>query len=143
MGNGWRKPQSKMVIPDPEEKRELIVSDTALLSELSLAEDWNRPEEDEAWSYLQGVDFDNDQANKAMNREAAAYRRLHPQLKQKYLDEFVAIYEGKLVDHDNNQVELYLRIKTRYPGKFVWIAPVRQEPEEAYTIHSPRFAGDV
>jgi hypothetical protein len=26
---------------------------TALLSEQSLAEDWNRPEEDEAWSHLQ------------------------------------------------------------------------------------------
>ena len=29
------------------------VSTTALLSEQSLAEDWNRPEEDEAWSHLQ------------------------------------------------------------------------------------------
>ena len=28
---------------------------TALLSEPSLAEDWNRPEEDEAWSHLQPV----------------------------------------------------------------------------------------
>ena len=26
---------------------------TSLLSEPSLAEDWNRPEEDEAWSHLQ------------------------------------------------------------------------------------------
>ena len=31
------------------------VSTTALLSEPSLAEDWNRPEEDEAWSHLQPV----------------------------------------------------------------------------------------
>jgi hypothetical protein len=28
-------------------------NETALLSEAALAEDWNRPEEDEAWSYLQ------------------------------------------------------------------------------------------
>jgi hypothetical protein len=27
--------------------------ETALLSEAALAEDWNRPEEDAAWSYLQ------------------------------------------------------------------------------------------
>lgn len=27
--------------------------DTALLSEAALAEDWNRPEEDAAWSHLQ------------------------------------------------------------------------------------------
>ena len=31
------------------------ISETALLSEQSLAEDWNRPEEDEAWSHLQPV----------------------------------------------------------------------------------------
>lgn len=28
------------------------VAETALLSEPALAEDWNRPEEDEAWAYL-------------------------------------------------------------------------------------------
>ena len=32
---------------------EPAVSETALLSEAALAEDWNRPEEDEAWSHLQ------------------------------------------------------------------------------------------
>ena len=31
------------------------VSETALLSEQALGEDWNRPEEDEAWSHLQPV----------------------------------------------------------------------------------------
>jgi hypothetical protein len=29
------------------------VAETALLSEPALGEDWNRPEEDEAWAYLQ------------------------------------------------------------------------------------------
>ena len=29
--------------------------ETALLSEAALAKDWNRPEEEEAWSYLQQV----------------------------------------------------------------------------------------
>jgi ATP-dependent DNA ligase len=47
----------------PEARRALVtileeepaagVSETALLSEHSLAEDWNRPEEEEAWSHLQ------------------------------------------------------------------------------------------
>jgi hypothetical protein len=31
----------------------ILVNETALLSEQALAEDWNRPEEDAAWSYLQ------------------------------------------------------------------------------------------
>jgi hypothetical protein len=31
------------------------IDETALLSEQALAKDWNRPEEDEAWSHLQSV----------------------------------------------------------------------------------------
>jgi hypothetical protein len=31
------------------------VPETALLSEAVLGEDWNRPEEDDAWSHLQEV----------------------------------------------------------------------------------------
>ena len=31
------------------------IQETALLSEAALAEDWNRPEEDRAWSYLQSA----------------------------------------------------------------------------------------
>lgn len=47
----------------PEARRALVTiledapsvqaSETALLSEQALAEDWNRPEEDAAWSHLQ------------------------------------------------------------------------------------------
>ena len=33
----------------------LIAPETALLSEAALAEDWNRPEDDTAWSHLQPV----------------------------------------------------------------------------------------
>ncbi len=36
-----------------EEAPRADVSDTALLSELALAKDWERPEEDQAWSHLQ------------------------------------------------------------------------------------------
>jgi len=31
------------------------IPETALLSEQALADDWNRPEEDQAWSYLQSA----------------------------------------------------------------------------------------
>jgi hypothetical protein len=36
-----------------EEAPRTDVSETALLSEPALAQDWERPEEDEAWSHLQ------------------------------------------------------------------------------------------
>ena len=38
-----------------EEAPQLVASETALLSEAALAEDWNRPEEDTAWSHLQSA----------------------------------------------------------------------------------------
>lgn len=38
-----------------EERPATQASESALLSEAALAEDWNRPEEDRAWSHLQQV----------------------------------------------------------------------------------------
>jgi hypothetical protein len=35
------------------EESPATVSETALLSEAVLAEDWNRPDEDDAWAHLQ------------------------------------------------------------------------------------------
>jgi hypothetical protein len=36
-----------------DEEPAVCSNETAFLSEAALAEDWNRPEEDAAWSYLQ------------------------------------------------------------------------------------------
>ncbi len=38
-----------------EEQPAIAIAETALLSEPALAEDWDRPEEDAAWSYLQSA----------------------------------------------------------------------------------------
>jgi hypothetical protein len=38
-----------------EERPAAGVAESAMLSEAALAEDWNRPEEDEAWLHLQQV----------------------------------------------------------------------------------------
>jgi hypothetical protein len=38
-----------------EEEPAITANESALLSEPALAEDWNRPEEEKAWSHLQRV----------------------------------------------------------------------------------------
>ena len=50
-----RLPQVRRALVTILEEKPTVaaVSETALLSEAALAEDWDRPEEDEAWSYLQ------------------------------------------------------------------------------------------
>jgi hypothetical protein len=39
-----------------EERQVTHAPETALLSEAALSDDWNRPEEDEAWSHLQQLE---------------------------------------------------------------------------------------
>jgi hypothetical protein len=46
-------PSAKRALVTILEDEEASISETALLAEASLAEDWNRPEEDAAWSHLQ------------------------------------------------------------------------------------------
>src|SRR5450432_3809772 len=46
---GHRHPSEAGIL---EERHTAGVSETALLSEVALAEDWDRPEEDEAWRRL-------------------------------------------------------------------------------------------
>ena len=48
-------PAGRRVLVTILESTFINVPETALLSEPALAEDWNRPEEDEAWSHLQQV----------------------------------------------------------------------------------------
>ncbi|MFO7537981.1 MAG: DUF5678 domain-containing protein [Chloroflexota bacterium] len=74
----------------------------------------------------------------AVAQEEAAFYRLHPELWQKYPGQYVAIHNEEVVDHDADQVALYLRVKARYPGQFVWIAPVKETPVEEYVVRSPR-----
>jgi len=48
-----RLPATRRALVMILEEEPLLGTDTALLSEAALAEDWNRPEEDAAWSHLQ------------------------------------------------------------------------------------------
>jgi hypothetical protein len=49
-----RLPESRRaLVTILEEDPRLIAGEPALLSEQALAEDWSRPEEDEAWLHLQ------------------------------------------------------------------------------------------
>ena len=46
-------PASRRALVTILEEEPAAANEAALLSERSLAEDWDRPEEDEAWSHLQ------------------------------------------------------------------------------------------
>ncbi len=75
----------------------------------------------------------------AVEREMQAYIALHPRLKEKYLGQHVAIYDGKLIDVDEDYGALYQRIDAQYPDEFVWLATVEEEAMPTLIFRSPRL----
>lgn len=71
--------------------------------------------------------------------EMQAYIALHPMLKEKYFGQYVALYQGKLIDHDPDHEALYTRIDAQYPDEFVWISPVEEEAIPTLVFRSPRL----
>ena len=74
-----------------------------------------------------------------VEREKAAYIRLHSQLKEQYAGQYVAIHGGELVDQDSDYGALFERIDDRYPDDFVWLTRVEDEPIGTIQFRSPRF----
>jgi hypothetical protein len=75
----------------------------------------------------------------AVEREMQAYIALHPMLKEKYLGQHVAIYDGQLIDVDEDFDALYRRIDVQYPDEFVWLATVEEEAMPTLVFRSPRL----
>ena len=73
------------------------------------------------------------------DREMAAYIALHPQLKEKFFGQYVAIYGGKLIDHDTDRRALYMRMMAQYPDEFVWLSKVEEEPIRTLVFRTLRF----
>lgn len=74
-----------------------------------------------------------------MEREEAAFRDMHEELLLKYLDQYVAIYQGNVVDHDEEFDEIIGRIDEAYPDDIVFISRVSAESERTLRFRSPRL----
>lgn len=75
----------------------------------------------------------------AMAQEEAAYEALHSELMTHYQGEYVAIYQGQLIDHDPNELSLLRRLDQHYPDQVVLMKQVRPLPEPELHFRSPRF----
>lgn len=75
----------------------------------------------------------------AMKKEIAAYEKMHTDLAQKYLGEYVAIYQGKLVDHDPDPVALHQKLTAKYPNKVILSRRVQSDPKPVLQMRSPRL----
>lgn len=78
-------------------------------------------------------------ARDKMLQEIEAYKKMHPRLVKKHLGQFVAIHNGKLVDHDPDKEALFLRVKEKFPNQIVLQRQVLENPDPVLHFRSPRF----
>ncbi|MBK7216577.1 MAG: hypothetical protein IPH95_05770 [Candidatus Promineofilum sp.] len=83
--------------------------------------------------------FPIDPRRPAMLREIEAYHRLHPELRERYKGQYVAIFQGQLVDHDQDAEVLLERTLARFPDEIVLQRRVEDTPEVILQFRSPRL----
>ena len=74
----------------------------------------------------------------AMRREIDAYNQMHSKLVTTHLNEYVSLFQGEVVDHDEDPVALHRRIKAKFPNRIVLSRKVTTDPERVINMRSPR-----
>ncbi len=72
-------------------------------------------------------------------QEIAAFHALHSRLRKEFPGQYVAIKDGKLVDHDPDRLSLFARIDEKYPDVFVLMRPVEERVDREFYFRSPRL----
>ena len=72
-----------------------------------------------------------------LDREILAYKALHPKFKQKYLGQWVAVHDQKLVDHDGDRAALYRRVRAKYGRTSVLLRQITEQPVEEVWLRTP------
>lgn len=70
--------------------------------------------------------------------ETEAWYRLPVETRQQYHGQFVAVYNGEIVDHDPDRSQLYFRVRNRYDRQPVLIIEGGDQPMPVYRVRSPR-----
>ena len=83
--------------------------------------------------------FSVDARRPAMLREKAAFLEMHSQLLGQYEGQYVAIYQGQVIDHDHDVEALVRRVEDNLHDEVVLIKQVTEEPDRVLHLRSPRF----
>ena len=77
---------------------------------------------------------------KRIKADTDAWYRMPAEIRQQYKGQFVAIYQGKIVDTDLDRMTLYFRIRERFGREPVVILEGGDQPMPVYYVHSVRQA---
>lgn len=79
----------------------------------------------------------------AMLRERAAFLAMHSQLMESYEGQFVAFFQGQVIDHDVDALALVRRINDDRPDDVVLIKQVIEQPDRVLHVRSPRLVRNL
>ena len=77
--------------------------------------------------------------DRKISAEAEMYKRKHPRLRAKYMGKFIAMHNGRVVDHDRDGNALYWRVRQRFGKIPVLVRQVTDEPEREIRTHGLRL----
>jgi hypothetical protein len=71
--------------------------------------------------------------------EMERFRAQHVELLTKYRDEFIAMREGRVLDHDADGGALYARLRRQHGDLPILIVQVTETPEQEFTVRNPKL----
>jgi hypothetical protein len=74
----------------------------------------------------------------SIRAEIQAFHRMHDRLVEKYLEQYVAIYHGDVVDQDHDFQALHSRVRQRFGRQPVLLRRVAPDPQREWVFRSPR-----
>ncbi len=87
----------------------------------------------------QGWGTERDGQIAQIEREQRAYEAQHKRLLVKYGGQYIAMRQGKVVDHDEDSSALWQRVYKRFGRQPILITPVLHETRQTIVVRSPRL----
>jgi predicted transcriptional regulator len=84
-------------------------------------------------TYLEWLD------HQKLEAEIQAFEKMHEQLRARFAQQFVAIHNGKLIDHDLEFETLFLRVQARLGNTCVLIRHVEDALVHEWQFRGPRL----
>lgn len=74
-----------------------------------------------------------------MAQEVEAFKAMHSRLVATYLGKYVAVFQGNVIDHDEDVVVLSQRVDEKFPNEVILVRLVEPSAERILNMRSPRF----
>jgi hypothetical protein len=80
-----------------------------------------------------------DERLRQIDREQQAFEAQHNQLRKRYRGQYIAMSQGRVIDHDMDEAALWKRVHNLFGDEPVLISPVLETARQTILIRSPHL----